>query len=263
LKVYILTDLEGVSGISDFERQCWPHSPDFAQAQALLTGEVNAAVQGAVEAGASQVLVCDAHYQGHNILFERLHPAAELIQGSMRPHWLPWIEEEFDAFIQLGAHAMAGTPHAALCHSMELDIVRITMNGQIIGEIGMAAAAAGSLGMPTILVSGDQAAVAEMQALVPETEGVVVKRSLSRGLSRHLAPERAQVLIREGISRALARAADIPPYRIPPPYHLRVTYVTPVAEYLQKQTNLETHLIDLTTIEYCSDNLITLFKIFE
>ncbi len=127
MRIYILTDLEGVSGIVDFDRQCWPHSPDFRRSQELLTGEVNAAVQGAVEAGAEQVVVCDAHSRGHNILVENLHPQAELIQGSMRPHWLPWIEEGFDAFMQLGIHAMAGTLNAALCHSMELDIVRISL----------------------------------------------------------------------------------------------------------------------------------------
>jgi D-amino peptidase len=263
LRIYILTDLEGVSGIVDFDRQCWPHSPDFRRSQELLTGEVNAAVQGAVEAGAEQVVVCDAHSRGHNILVENLHPPAEIIQGSMRPHWLPWIEEGFDAFMQLGTHAMAGTPNAALCHSMELDIVRITLNGHVVGEIGMAAAAAGSLGVPTAFVSGDQAAVDEMLELVPQTEGVVVKRSLSRGLSRHCAPARAHQLIQDGVARALKRLADIPPYQVSSPYRLQVTYVTPIAEYLQKNTNLETRVIDPTTIEYRGDNLLQLFTIFE
>jgi len=263
LKVYILTDLEGVSGISDFDRQCWPRSPDFRQSQELLTGEVNAAVQGAVEGGAKQVVVCDAHYQGHNILIEHLHPAAEVIQGSMRPHWLPWIEEGFDAFMQVGAHAMAGTPNAALCHSMELDIVRITLNGHVVGEIGMATAAAGSLGIPTALLSGDQAAVEEMLELVPQTEGVAVKRSLSRGLSRHCAPARARQLVQEGATRALKRLADIPAYRVRPPYTLQITYITPVAEYLQKKTNLDTCVIDPATIEDRGDDLLQLFQIFE
>jgi D-amino peptidase len=243
LRIYILTDLEGVSGIADFDRQCWPHSPDFRRSQELLTGEVNAAVQGAVDAGAEQVVVCDAHSRGHNILVENLHPRAEIIQGSMRPHWLPWIEEGFDAFMQLGTHAMAGTPNAALCHSMELDIVRITLNGHVIGEIGMA--------------------VDEMLELVPQTEGVVVKRSLSRGLSCHCAPARAQQLIQDGVARALKRLADIPPYRVSPPYRLQITYITPIVEYLQKKTNLETRGIDPSTIEYRADNLLQLFTIFE
>lgn len=263
MKIYILTDLEGVSGIVDFDRQCWTHSPDFRQSQELLTGEVNAAVQGAVEAGAKQVVVCDAHGQGHNILIEHLHPAAEMIQGSMRPHWLPWIEEGFDAFIQVGAHAMAGTPNAVLCHSMELDIVRITLNGHIVGEIGMAAAAAGSLGIPTALLSGDNAAVDEMLKLVSQTEGVAVKHSLSRGLSCHYSPARARHLIQQGTTRALHRLHDIPPYLVAPPYSLQVTYITPVAEYLQKKTNLETRVIDPITIEYRGDDLLRLFAIFE
>ncbi len=94
MKVFILTDMEGVSGIIDLELQCFPKSPAFRQAQELLTGEVNAAVQGAVDAGAETVVVEDAHILGlNNILFDQLHPAAELVQGTIRPHWFPSIEE--------------------------------------------------------------------------------------------------------------------------------------------------------------------------
>jgi D-amino peptidase len=263
MRVYILTDMEGVSGIVDFDRQCWPDSPDFRQSQELITGEVNAAVQGAVDAGADSIVVCDAHYRGHNILTDQLHPAADLIHGTMRPHWLPWIEEGHDAFVQLGVHAMAGTPNAVLCHSMELDIVRITLNGQAIGEIGMAAAAAGSLDIPTVMVTGDRAAVAEMHALVPQTEGIIVKQGLSRRLSRSKSPAKAREMISAGMVRALQRIGEIPPYRIPPPYALQVTYVTPQAEYLRDKTDLSTWVVDPTTIEYTSDNLVELFKIFE
>jgi D-amino peptidase len=263
VRVYILTDIEGVSGVSDFDRQCWPHSPDFRQAQELLTGEVNAAVQGAVAAGADVIVVCDAHYQGHNVLVDQLHPAAELVQGKMRPHWLPWIEDGFDAFVQLGAHAMAATPNAVLCHSMELDIVRMTLNGEAIGEIGLAAAAAGGLGIPTVLVTGDKAAVVEMHALVPQCEGVSVKRGLSRYAARHLAPARARQIIQEGATRALQRTAQIPPYRLDAPFKLQVAYVAPVADYLAKKTGLEADVLNPTTIEYRSDDLIRLMALFE
>jgi D-amino peptidase len=263
MKVYIMTDIEGVCGIVDFDRQCLPHSPGFPKAQLQLTAEVNAAVEGAREAGAATVLVCDAHYQGHNILHEQLVTGAELLQGRMRPHWLPCIEEGWDAFVQVGVHAMAGTPEAVLCHSMELDIVSIRLNGQLIGEIGMAAAAAGSLGIPNVLVTGDSAAVAEMQALVPQCEGVAVKRGLSRGLARHLAPADACAAIRAGMRRALQRRIDIPPYRLSPPYVLEVTYVAPQAEYLRKKTDLQTRALSPTTIEYRGGDLVELFKIFE
>jgi D-amino peptidase len=263
MKVYILTDLEGVSGVYDFDRQCWPHSPEYPQAQELLTAEVNAAVQGAVEAGAETVVVSDAHYRGCNLLFAQLHPAAELIHGTMRPHWLPWIEDGWDAFAQIGAHAMAGTPQAILCHSMELDIVQITLNGRTIGEIGMAAAAAGSRGIPTVLVSGDRAAVAEMQALVPAAEGAVVKHGLSRHLSRSQSPAQARETIRSGMVRALGRLAEIPPLRLPPPYHLRVTYVAPQAVYQRKKTAVTSRAVNETTIEYESDDLLELFSLYE
>lgn len=263
MKVYVLTDLEGVSGISDFDTQCWPDSEYFYQSQKMLTEEVNAAVSGALEAGASKIVVCDAHYKGHNILVEQLHKKAELIQGKERPHWLPWIEDGYDAFIQLGTHAMAGTPNACLCHSMELNIVKIKLKNMVIGEIGMAAVAAGSLGIPTVMVSGDRAAIEEMQRLVPSTEGVVVKESLGRYISKHKAPKEARELIQTGTKSALDRIADIPPFIMEPPYQLEVTYIEPKAEYLKKKTNLCSKVIDPTTIRYESENILDLFKIFE
>lgn len=263
MRVYIMTDIEGVAGIVDFESQCWPTSPDFRRSQELLTGEVNATVEGALAAGAEKVLVCDAHFQGHNILYDQLIAGAELIQGRMRPHWLPCIEEGWDAFVQIGAHAVAGTPEAVLCHSMELDIICITLNGQLIGEIGMAAAAAGSLNIPTVLVSGDMAAVMEMQRLVPSVERVPVKQGLGRNVARHLAPADARQAIREGMSRALSRLREIPPFRVAPPYRLCVTYLSPQAQYLQKKTDLDARVLSPTEIEYRGESLIDLFKIFE
>jgi D-amino peptidase len=263
MNVYVLTDIEGVSGIMDFDRQCWPHSPDFQQARELLTGEVNAAVEGAVEAGADSILICDAHYQGQNILIDRLHFAAELIQGKMRPHWLPCIDEGFDVLIQLGAHARAGTPEAILCHSMELDIVQISLNGRTIGEIGMAAAAAGAFGMPTVLVTGDQAAVSEMKTLVPQSKGAIVKQALSYGLGRHLSPQAAHQLIKQQTIKALQRYREIPPFQIETPYCLQITYNKPVSEYLKKKTNLAATALSPTTIEYRDDNILRLFSLFE
>jgi D-amino peptidase len=181
----------------------------------------------------------------------------------MRPHWLPWIEEGFDAFIQLGAHATAATPHAVLCHSMELDIVSMTLNGQTVGEIGLATVDVGWLNIPTVLVTGGQAAVDEMQVLVPQCEGVAVKRGLSRGLARHLAPARARQLIPGGTTRALQWRAEIPPYRLEPPFALRITYVAPVAKNLARKTDLEAVVLSPCTIEYRSDDMIQLVKLFE
>ena len=263
MRVYVLTDLEGVSGIVDLDEQCWPGAPGFAKAQELLTGEVNAAVQGAVDAGADTIVVCDAHFRGQNISFSDLHPAAELIHGTMRPHWLPCLEEGFDALIQVGAHAMAGTPSAILCHSMELDIVQIELNGAKIGEIGLAAAAAGSLGTPTVMVSGDRAAVDEMQSLVPQAEGAIVKEGLSRNLARSKSPAEAQRIVQDATRRALGRLAEIPAYRVAPPYALGVRYISPQATYLEKKTDLPRRVIDPTTIEYRSEDLIELIKVFE
>jgi D-amino peptidase len=173
-----------------------------------MTEEANAAVEGALAAGADYVLLNDSHWEMRNLLAEDLHPAAELLSGGpKRLSMLEGIEAGFDAALFIGYHAKAGTARALLDHTMT-DVVRdARLNGRSMGELGLNAALAGSYGVPVALVSGDRATAEEARQLLgPDVGTVVVKDAVSRHAARSVAPEVARRRIKEGVAEALRRA---------------------------------------------------------
>jgi len=223
MKVYVHTDIEGVAGVTFFERRDDP-SPENEmhrrRMQQLLTGEVNAAVKAAFEAGAVEVVVNDSHGSGYNILFEQLDARCEIIHGRScsGPHWLPDFDDTFDALLLVGQHAMGGTPNAILPHS------RWEVNdGELfLSEASMAAALAGHRGVPTIFVSGDDKVTVELCGKIPAIRHVQVKKALGAFQARSLIPARVHALIATGVKDALAHVGDIAPYRIPGPLRLNL-----------------------------------------
>lgn len=221
MKIYMMTDLEGVSGVVDWEVCDQDTHENHARRQLmrrLLTGEVNAAIEGLFAGGATEVVVNDGHGTGYTLDFEMIDPRVTVIHGTHRPFWLPELDESFAATVLIGAHARAGTPGGVLYHTQSTLVKRTTVNHLEIGEIGQQALIAGHYGVPTVLVTGDQAACAEAEALVPGIETVAVKRGLSRYAAVSLPPARARERIREGAQRALGRIAEIKPLRLAPPY---------------------------------------------
>jgi D-amino peptidase len=210
MRVYVSVDMEGIAGVVH-EDQTNPVDPrcaaEYTRFRQLMTGEANAAVEGALAAGATHVLVNDSHWDMRNLLAEELHPAAELLSGGpKRLSMLEGIEAGFDAALFIGYHARAGTPRALLDHTMT-DVVRdARLNGRSMGEIGLNAALAGSYGVPVALVTGDRAAAEEARDVLGEEVGtVVVKEAVSRHAARSVAPEVARQRIREGVTEALRR----------------------------------------------------------
>lgn len=228
MKVYVVADLEGVSGVGGFDVR------DVASALAadrrgrwleLWAGEVNAAVEGAVAAGAGQVLVLDNHGSGDSLPADLLHASARLVHGTARPTWLPLLDDSVHAVLIVGQHAMAGCPRGHLCHTYSrrrLD--RVSLNGTEIGEIGLIAGIAGEAGVPVVFLSGDDGAAAEMGGLARQVETVAVKQSLSRRACVSLSPGESRERIRAGVGRALARRDGIAPVCFAPPLWLRVRY---------------------------------------
>ncbi|HZM26289.1 MAG TPA: M55 family metallopeptidase, partial [Gemmatimonadales bacterium] len=161
MRVYISVDMEGIAGVVH-EDQTNPVDPrcaaEYARFRKLMTGEANAAVEGALAGGASQVVVNDSHWEMRNLLPEDLHEAAELLSGGpKRLSMLEGIEADFDAAVFIGYHAKAGTAGAILDHTM-MDAIRdVRLNGRSMGELGLNAALAGAHGVPVALVSGDRA----------------------------------------------------------------------------------------------------------
>ena len=221
MKVYIQTDIEGVAGNVFFENRADQSPEGFEHRQRmrrLLTGEVDAAVKAARDAGATEVLVNDSHGCGYNILFEELDPGCEIIHGRncSGPHWLSGLDGSCAALLLVGMHAMAGTEGANLPHS------KWEVNGGelYLGEGSMAAAIAGDYGVPTVFVSGDQFVTAELAEKIPGIETAVVKHALGAYIARSLMPAKARELIYAKAKRGLEKLNRLKPYQIPDPVKL-------------------------------------------
>ena len=190
MKIYILTDLEGVAMVSRFS-QTREEGPQKQAAMKLLTHEVNAAVDGILDVDAdAEIVVWDGHGTGGIDVLE-FHPKAKLIaRGPIRPPY--YLDATYDALFFLGQHAMAGTPNAPLSHTYSsLSIEYYKLNGKMIGEFGCRAALAGTFNVPTVFISGDDKAVAEAKQLIPGIYGVETKEGLGQELALHLSPQRS------------------------------------------------------------------------
>lgn len=234
MKIYIMTDMEGVAGVLSSTDFCSPESRYYEVGRELTTLETNAAIEGAIEAGATEFLVVDGH--GHGAIDPlKLHPAARLFAG--RPMGYPFgCDSSFDAAFIIGQHAKANTDGGQLCHTGSFSTEDQVLNGQSLGELGINMLFAAYFGVPTALVTGDLACSEEALALVPEIETVSVKEGLKRGAPTgltgeearrfngaafHVHPEVARQRIREGARQALQRRHEIKRYWIEPPYELR------------------------------------------
>ncbi|PYP49183.1 MAG: peptidase M55 [Gemmatimonadetes bacterium] len=227
MRVYISVDMEGIAGVVH-ESQTDPTDPacaaEYGRFRRLMTAEANAAVEGAVAAGATRVLVNDSHWFMRNLLAEELHQAAELVAGDPKPRsMVQGIEGGFDAALFIGYHARAGTHNAILDHTYADRIYEVRLNGKPVGELGLNAALAGVHGVPVALVSGDSALAAEAKDLLGDAVStVVVKQAVSRHAARSVAPGVACRMIRDEVTRALKRKH--PPFVLPAPIALEVDF---------------------------------------
>lgn len=228
MKVLIMTDLEGVAGVVSFEDQTGPASRYYDAAKKLLTAEVNAAVDGLIQAGVEEVLVVDGHGPG-GIQFEDLHPAARLLHGRPPAPWasLARIFETYDACMIIGQHAMAGVPTSNMNHTQNSRTIDYyQLNGRKIGEIAQFGLFCGALGVPLIFLSGEEDACQEAQALIPEIVTASVKQGLGRGSAISLSAPEAHRRINAGVKQAVERQRGhpIPPLVWEGPYVLEIRY---------------------------------------
>jgi len=237
MRIYIMTDAEGVAGVLDSENWCMPESRYYELGKELLTLEVNAALEGFFSAGATEALVSDGHGYGY-INPDLLDPRAELLRGysTGRPFHL---DEGWEFLAYVGQHAKARTEHAHLCHTGSMFVLNMAINGVSVGEFGEFCFSASQLGVPCIFASGDLALTKEAEALLPGIETVAVKRGNSPGHGDeldadayrqknkgaiHKQPQAARELIQAGAAKALIRAQteDFGILPIEPPFK-RVT----------------------------------------
>lgn len=213
-RVFISADMEGVAGIVS-QLQTLHGQAEYEVGRRLMTLEVNAAVEGALAAGATEVIVCDSHAHMQNLLPEVLHAEATLVRGGIRDSLqMQGIAHGFDAVFVTGAHAAAGTRNAVLDHTwVSTSVYNIRVDGRTLNEAGLNAIVAGFYGVPVVLVTGDKATIEQTREFLPQIEAVVVKDSNSRYCAASVHPSKARELIRarsEAVLSDLARFQPVP-----------------------------------------------------
>jgi D-amino peptidase len=226
LKVFISVDMEGISGIVNSE-QTSSGTAEYAQARKWMAEDVNAAVEGAFEAGAVEVLVNDSHGSMRNINPDDLHPRAILISGSPKPlSMMQGIDASYAACLLIGYHAKAGTGDAILDHTISGSVVRaVKVNGIELPELGLNAAIAGCYGVPVVFLSGDTAVCRQAaEVLGKDVVTVAVKEAYGRLAAKLVPMTEARLKITAGVKEALGKLANTKPFKLNSPYNFELAY---------------------------------------
>ncbi|MGQ9662888.1 MAG: M55 family metallopeptidase [Kiritimatiellia bacterium] len=225
MRIFIMVDMEGISGIFCSD-QVSPDKPEYQVGRKYLTWDTNACIEGCFQGGATSVIVRDAHGGGGHFIWEDLDPRAQYARGIFPGPRMPGIEN-CDGLILLGYHAMAGTPHAILEHTMSSrNWQNFWLNGRLMGEIGIDAAIAGDFDVPTIMVSGDDKACREARNFIPGIATVEVKRGLGCQGGILLSKEEAHRRISEGAKKAVGLCKKIRPFKVRKPVRMRLELVS-------------------------------------
>jgi D-amino peptidase len=261
VKIYIAADMEGISGIWG-SWQLQEDQPHWIEARRLLTGDINAAVEGALDNGATEVVVWDNHYRGRNVLIEGVHEEAQIIMGWPHNPRFPGLDESFAGVYLVGYHAMVGTEDAVLDHTLTPEMRSVTLNGNPVGEVALDALWAGSIGVPVLLVTGDDKACEEARRFLGEIETAVVKEGIHRHMAKMLPAKRARALIREKAGLALERIGGVKPFKLAPPYEKRVVYAS--ADLVEGRTfdGQRIERVDAVTVAYRSDDLVDILTMW-
>jgi D-amino peptidase len=262
VKIYMSVDIEGCAGVVDREQGNLAGGAEYALGRRLMTEETNAAIEGALEAGATEIVVNDSHAQMRNIIPTELHQQATLIQGRVKHAFMvEGLDETFDAVFMVGYHAAAGVRDGVLNHAFHPYELRY--NGVVWSEIGLTASVAGHFGVPVALVTGDDAAVRDAEALLPPHVGVSVKRGISRMGGESLHPVEARRLIREGAKAAVERVRDgaVNPLAVSTPVTIEIDfYYSPQADVTALIPTIER--IGDRTVRFESPDAVAAYRTF-
>ena len=258
MRVHIISDMEGVSGIVK-GRQTHGGAPMYDEGRKLHTEEINAAVRGAKAAGATEIVVMDCHGAGaewsfNSLVPDLLDPDCEFVVQDNWTEYTEFLEEGCDAALLVGMHAMAGTRRGGMNHTVSgSDYFNLYFNDIRVGETGIHAAVCGTWGCPILLVTGDDAACAEGQALLGDgLTTVAVKRGIGAASARQIPPVRARRLIEEAARQALAEPKAVPPWSPGTPCEIRVEFKhTKAADDLRFRDGVER--VDDRTISVTAD----------
>jgi D-amino peptidase len=261
MKIYVLTDFEGACAVVGQAGMTLTESKQYDFARRMVTAEINAAVEGALAAGAGDIIVNDCHGSGLNLVYDELNPEARILLGGPRPRYMLGLDESFAGVFMIAYHAMAGTDGGVLSHSYSsTGIQNMWLNDVRIGEIGLDAALAGTLGVPVLLVTSDRAGTEEAQAILGTgVRTVAVKEGVGRNAAISLHPSKAQALIREAAEDAVRHAGGMKPLVFDPPYRLRREYkLESYVDGIVRRRDPTVTRIDNRTVESVSDDLFAL-----
>ena len=225
LKVFISVDMEGITGVVSADQT--GAGPDYGMARKWMTDDANAAILGALDAGATEIVVNDSHGDMRNILPGELNSNASLISGSPKPFgMMQGIDATIDAVMLVGYHARAGTIDGVLDHTISSAVVHsIKINGIEMPELGINALIAGYYNVPVVMLSGDRAACEQAKEVLGDKMVVAqVKEAIGRTAAKHLSFESARKLIRQQAKTAIEKRKELKPYKLSAPYRFELAY---------------------------------------
>jgi D-amino peptidase len=227
VKVFISFDMEGVAGIVDWA-QCRPHGQPYEEGRALLLGEVNAAIDGAMAAGATEIVCNDSHGAMNNLNPADLHGRAAYIAGRHKPRYMmEGLDDSFDAVFFLGYHGSISGEPSVLSHTYNPSVIsRVSLNGAECGESGINGLVALGHNVPVALITGDHITIAEAEPFYKQVEQVVVKESITRFAAVQVHPEQAREMIYTGAEAAVRRLGSVPLPDIGRPAQLDIEFQT-------------------------------------
>jgi len=256
MKIYIHTDLEGISGIDNIEMMSRDHQRHM-EARENLMADLNAAVDGAFAGGADHVTVLDSHGGGGSFILDMLDKRAE---NDTKPNkkWWGILDESYDATFFIGAHAMAGTINGFLDHTQSsTSWYNYYVNGRKMGELGQWAMVAGAFGVPMAMASGDEAACVEARQFFHPVETAIVKTGVGRNRAVLVDLEEARARIREAACRAISIVKDARPFVPSKPMEIILEYTR--SDYCDSAAARGAERIDARTVRKVTDSGLDIF----
>lgn len=263
LKLYLSADMEGITGVVTDE-QLGPAGFEYQRFREFMTAEVNAAIEAAFAAGATEILVSDSHGNGQNLLIEKLPQNVQIVRSWPRPlMMMQGIDETFDGVLCIGYHASTINPEGVRAHTMSsATLADVRLNGVSMPEAGINAAIAGHFNVPIIMISGDDAVAKEVTALLGNLETAIVKWAYGFHSARTLTPAAGVDLIREKVKKAIGRIKEFKPYKLKTPIDVEIRFKNyRPAEVLAYLPNVQR--ADAHSIKFVGKDMIEVSKFLE
>ena len=262
MKIYVSSDMEGTAGVVDWS-QCLAPEPEYEYYRGLLQAEVNAAIEGAMSAGATSFLVNDSHSSMQNLRPDALAGNARYLSGRHKPmYMMEGLDASYDAVFFVSYHGSMASEASALSHTYNPRAIgRVRLNGVEVGESGINALVALGHGVPIVLVTGDDTTAEEAERVCPGIHSAVVKTSVTRFAADSLHPTAACQLIRERAAAAVTGLGAARPPQIELPATLEVLFHNgDLAQMATRITGVEK--VDARTVTITDDDPIRLYQTF-